>query len=76
MIYFQTTNSEEALAPNLLSKKIPDKWVRPRLPEYKELIDHEDHVHKFITNMENLMSRKDVWCTMFFLSLEGEAIGW
>lgn len=64
------------MAPHLLSKKFLEKWVRPKLPEYKGHTELEDHIHKFITNMEDLTSKKDLWFRMLRHSLKGDAIGW
>ncbi|KMZ76197.1 hypothetical protein ZOSMA_105G00240 [Zostera marina] len=72
--FFSRTNS--ALAEHLLTGKYLEKWVRPKLPEYKGTTDPEAHVVKFIANMEDITDRQDLWCRMFIRTLEGEAMNW
>lgn len=64
------------LSGHLLTAKYPDKWVRPKLPEYKGTSDPETHVVKFIANMEDITDRQDLWCRLFVRILEGEAMNW
>lgn len=68
--------TKEALAPYLLSKEYPKKWVRPKLPQYKGDSDPLDHIHKFRSNIEDVTDRKDLWCRMFRRILKGDAINW
>lgn len=51
---------KEALAPHLLIQKFPNKWVKPKLLEYKGSTNPEDHVHHFVTNVEDLMDHQDL----------------
>lgn len=50
-----------ALAAHLISKKYPEKWERPKLPEYKGTSDPEVHIVKNLANMEDVTDRKDLW---------------
>lgn len=65
-----------ALAKNLLESRYPEKWVRPKLPEYKGTTDPETHIIKFIANMEDITDKQDLWCHMFVRTLEGDAMSW
>lgn len=58
-----------ALAAYLTSEDYPEKWARPKLPEYKRTSDPEVHIVKFLANLEDVTNRKDLWCRMFVRTL-------
>lgn len=71
-----SSKNSNALAEHLLTGRYPEKWVRPKLPEYKGATDPEAHIIKFVANMEDITDRLDIWCRMFIRTLEGEAMNW
>lgn len=67
---------DEALAPYLLIKRYPTNWRWPKLSSYNGKMDPESYLHSFITGMEDVIERDDIWCRMFRRTLMEEAIGW
>lgn len=67
---------DEALAPHLLVKDYPINWRQPKLPTYNGKSDPKDHLHSFITGMEDVTKKDDIWCMMFRRMLREELIGW
>lgn len=65
------------LWPHICYKKVfSTSWRQPKLLSYNGKIDHEDHLHYFITNMEDVIDKDDIWYRMFRRTLREEAIGW
>lgn len=52
--------ANSAIANHLTESRYQEKWVRPKLPEYKGTTHPEIHMVIILANMKNVTDRKDL----------------
>lgn len=52
-------HTNEALTPHLLEEEYPQGWRKLKIPIYDEKAEPQDHLHNFVTRMEDVTTRED-----------------
>lgn len=67
---------KKALVAHLLLADYPKGWKASGLTTYNGTGDPDDQIHGFIIEMEDMMTRKGIWCRMFRRTLTEDVVGW
>lgn len=66
----------EDLANHLLEVHYPKGWKTPKLVTYNGLGDPRGHTHAFTMGMEDMATKKDIWCRMICYTLVYDVVAW